>query len=184
MVEIRFAQNTSDLNNILLLQEKNSKHSISPRERESEGFVTVRHSLAQLKKMQAVSPQIIALQKNELIGFALVMPLELKTVIPALVPLFVILDSLVYKDKPLKELDYYVMGQICVDKNHRGKGVFRKLYAAHRKHLSAKYNYCITEISSSNLRSLNAHLAVGFEVLHSFVDPTDEWTIVLWDWTC
>ena len=59
--------------------------------------------------MQAVSPQIIALQEIDLIGFALVMPLELKTAIPSLVPLFVILDSLVYKDKPLKELNYYVM---------------------------------------------------------------------------
>ena len=97
--------------------------------------------------------------------------------------MFNLLDTLTYKGTPVKDLRYYVMGQICVAKAYRGKGVFRQLYAAHKKHLSGTYDFCITEISSRNLRSMRAHEKVGFTLLHRFSDATDEWNIVLWDWT-
>ncbi|MCH1418110.1 MAG: hypothetical protein L7U68_06150 [Flavobacteriaceae bacterium] len=75
------------------------------------------------------------------------------------------------------------MGQICVDKAFRGQGVFRQLYAEHMALLSKQYNYCITEVSNRNLRSMQAHYATGFELLHCFSGTQDEWNIVLWDWT-
>ena len=69
------------------------------------------------------------------------------------------------------------------NKNYRGQGVFRQLYAAHKQLLSKQYDYCITEVSTRNLRSMQAHFSIGFELLHCFTDPQDEWNIVLWDWT-
>ena len=75
------------------------------------------------------------------------------------------------------------MGQICVGKDYRGQGVFRQLYLAHRERLSQDFDYCITEVSTSNIRSMRAHQNIGFQVLHTFTDELDEWNIVLWDWT-
>lgn len=75
------------------------------------------------------------------------------------------------------------MGQICVDKAFRGQGVFRQLYASQKALLSGQYNYCITEVSARNLRSMQAHYAIEFELLHRFSDTQDKWNIVLWDWT-
>jgi len=180
---IRFASSTSDLKQILLLQSDNAKSTLSASAIENEGFVTVRHGLDQLQEMQRQSPQILAVDGDTLAGYALVMPRELKNSIPVLIPMFNLLDTLTYKGAPVKDLRYYVMGQICVAKAYRGKGVFRQLYAAHKKHLSGTYDYCITEISSRNLRSMRAHEKVGFTLLHRFSDATDEWNIVLWDWT-
>ena len=66
------------------------------------------------------------------------------------------------------------MGQVCVAKEFRGQGVFHQLYAAHKSLLSKQYNYCITEVSTRNLRSLQAHFVVGFELLYHFTDAQDE----------
>jgi predicted GNAT family N-acyltransferase len=118
-----------------------------------------------------------------LAGYALSMTRELKVNIPVLIPLFERLDNLFYNGRAVKDLSYYVMGQICVDKAFRGQGVFRQLYASHKALLSGQYNYCITEVSTRNLRSMQAHYAIGFELLHRFSDTQDEWNIVLWDWT-
>lgn len=180
---IRQANTLLDLTQILTLQKKNTQSALSAKEIEEQGFVTVEHRLVQLKKMQALVPQIIAVKKNLLLGYALVMPKELKTTIPVLVPMFKLLDTLNYKGQAVQKLSYYVMGQICVAKSARGQGVFRALYKAHKNLLAEKYDYCITEISSRNLRSMQAHLAIGFDPLHTFTDEQDEWNIMIWDWT-
>ena len=72
--------------------------------------------------MQALIPQIIAVENQTLAGYALSMTRELKAAIPVLVPLFERLDTLRYNGCSLNELSYYVMGQICVDKNIEDKG--------------------------------------------------------------
>ena len=180
---IRPVETQLDLIDILALQKKNTQTAILPEEIETQGFVTVEHSLMQLEKMQALIPQIIAVENQTLAGYALSMTRELKATIPVLIPLFERLDTLHYNGCPVNELSYYVMGQICVDKNYRGQGVFRQLYTAHKQLLSKQYDYCITEVSTRNLRSMQAHFSIGFELLHCFTDPQDEWNIVLWDWT-
>ena len=183
MLRVCQATSVQDLKNILELQGENMKVRLTPEEIDDDGFITVRHNLEQLKVMQNLVPQVIATDEERLAGYALIMARELKNSIPVLVPMFELLDTLAYRGKPVRSLNYYVMGQICVRKTYRGKGVFRQLYRAHRELLSKDYDCCITEISTSNFRSLRAHLAVGFQLLHTFKDAFDEWNIVLWDWT-
>lgn len=183
MLTIREAVSTQDLQNILILQRENMRGVLSPSEILEEGFITVHHSLEQLEAMQALVPQILAVDGPKLAGYALVMPRALKNSIPVLVPMFELLDTLSYEGKAVSALRYYVMGQICVGKDYRGQGVFRQLYQAHRERLSKDFDYCITEVSSANLRSMRAHLKIGFQLLHTFTDELDEWNIVLWDWT-
>jgi RimJ/RimL family protein N-acetyltransferase len=36
----------------------------------------------------------------------------------------------------------------------------------------------VTEVSTSNTRSLRAHARVGFEVVTTYRDATDEWAVV------
>lgn len=172
-----------DLSSILALQRKNLSSSLSLEEQTTEGFVTVQHRIEQLVLLHHSAPQIIAKENEIIVGYALVMPPALKSTIAVLTPLFERLSTLKYKGIPLQELRYYVMGQICVAKSHRGQGVVEKLYATHRAFLAHQYDYCITEISTRNLRSMRAHIKQGFELIHQFSDATDEWNIVLWDWT-
>ena len=74
------------------------------------------------------------------------------------------------------------MGQVCVDKAYRGKGVFDMLYQHHKQVLKDRFDFVVTEISTNNLRSVRAHEKVGFKNIHTYKDAVDEWSVVLWDW--
>jgi len=74
------------------------------------------------------------------------------------------------------------MGQICIDKTYRGKGIFNILYQKHKELYSHKYDLLVTEISVNNPRSLRAHEKVGFKIIHTYHDALDEWAVVVWDW--
>lgn len=172
-----------DVRQILELQRINLPVSISQEELEDQGFVTVRHSEELLLEMNAAEPQIIAKDGDRVVAYALVMLAEFGQRVPVLVPMFDLLDSLEYRGRKLAASNYYVIGQVCVAKSHRGQGVFDGLYEQHRRQMSGRYHFVITEIASRNRRSLRAHARVGFETIHRYTDPDGEaWDIVLWDW--
>jgi ribosomal protein S18 acetylase RimI-like enzyme len=181
-IQVKQASSAEELIEIIALQEKNHRDYVSVEEGLKNGFVSIIHDLALLEEMNVASPQIIATADNEVIAFALVMLKEFEDRIPVLVPMFKMLKELSYKHKKLEEYSYYVMGQICIAEKYRSIGVFDKLYLKHREMNSKKYDLCVTEVSSSNLRSLKAHQRVGFKTIHTFKDFTDEWQIMVWDW--
>jgi L-amino acid N-acyltransferase YncA len=90
-------------------------------------------------------------------------------------------ESLQWKNKSLNDYTYYVMGQICVDKQYRGQGLFDALYQKHKEVYSKQFDLIVTEIATRNHRSINAHKRVGFETIDTFTDDTDEWNVVAWD---
>ena len=74
------------------------------------------------------------------------------------------------------------MGQVCIDKAYRGKGVFSMLYEQHKQSYSKHYQMLVTEISVHNYRSQRAHEKVGFKTIHTYTDAMDSWNLVVWDW--
>ena len=102
---------------------------------------------------------------------------EFKNDIPVLKPMFVQIDN--YIDAGTS---YITMGQICVDKAYRRQGVFRALYQKMKEELKNKYDLLITEVDADNQRSLQAHYAIGFKKLASYLANGVEWQIVYWDW--
>lgn len=166
----------AELEKILALQRKNLARNVDPVEAASQGFVTVEHTLDILARMHALAPSLVAFDDDDtLAGYALVMPVECRTLLPILAPMFSRLEN-------RGEKDYYIMGQICVAKEHRGKGVFDALYAAHRAHLEDRFAACITEVATRNGRSMRAHARVGFEEIERYRDATDEWSLLRWRW--
>jgi RimJ/RimL family protein N-acetyltransferase len=76
-----------------------------------------------------------------------------------------------------------VVGQVCIDKEYRGKGLLDNCYTAYKEHFIHQYDFAVTEIASNNLRSLAAHTRIGFKEIHRYISPDQtEWCIVLWDW--
>jgi ribosomal protein S18 acetylase RimI-like enzyme len=127
--------------------------------------------------MHALAPSIVAKDGDELAGYALVMPIECRSFIPVLAPMFQRLEAL-----RMFQRRFYVMGQICVASPYRGRGVFDLLYHAHREHLRGRFDACVTEVSVRNTRSLRAHQRIGFEELERYRDATDEWVLLVWNW--
>jgi GNAT superfamily N-acetyltransferase len=171
-----------DLRQILDLQHANLRQNLDTGEMSDQGFVTLQHSLAILEEMHRLAPGIVVKDGDRVIGYALTETKECRYLMPDLEPMFVLFDGLTWKNRPVTSYSYYVMGQICIAKEYRGRGVFGMLYEEHRRVYGAVFDLFLTEISTSNLRSLRAHEKVGFRIVHTHRDEIDEWNVVGWDW--
>jgi len=168
-----------DLEQILALQAENLKENLPESMRFQDGFVTVNHTLDQLAQMNIELPQIVAKADDQIIGYALAMPQSMKFHIKSLIPMFEMLDQLIFNGKPLKDYEYYVMGQICIQKEYRGKGIFKGLYEMHKTLFYKNFDLCVTEISTANPRSIKAHEKIGFQTINAYRDDIDEWNVVV-----
>jgi len=181
-MEIKLATHSDELYQILAIQKENHYQNLADNSKNDKGFVTVMHSFEMLDKMNSKAPQIIAKKNNKVIAYALVMLCEFKNLIPALIPMFETIEKLEFKEEKLNEFNYYLMGQICVADDYKRRGLFTKLYLKHKEVYSPLFDYCITEVSTSNTPSTLAHKKVGFQRIHTYNDATNEWHILLWDW--
>lgn len=179
---ITLAGSSRELQQILSLQDENLIHRIDEEDRSSEGFLTLRHSQDVLEKMHRFGPSVIVKKDEEVIAYALTMYPECRRLIPDLEPMFALFDSLLWKGEPLNNYSFYLMGQVCIAKPYRGKGLFEAMYHFHRHSYQSQFDLLVTEIATRNHRSLRAHLRVGFEVIHIHRDELDEWAVVGWDW--
>jgi hypothetical protein len=163
------------------LQRQNLPSVLPEGEALREGFVTVHHTLEILQKMHAMRPSVIVRDGSDLAGYALTMPIGCRDFLPVLVPMFELFDSLSCRGRPLREHRFYVMGQICVAKEHRGSGVFETLYRGHAELHGSEHDLVVTEISGKNARSARAHAKIGFFEIGRHRDSTDDWSVVAWD---
>ncbi|MFD0863337.1 GNAT family N-acetyltransferase [Sungkyunkwania multivorans] len=172
--EITYKQASSDdeLRQILALQQENHRDDLSIEIQKKEGFITLRHDFETLKQMNDACGHIIAKDGFKVVGYALSMTRYFRDDIPLLIPMFQKIE------KALPSTDYLVMGQVCIDRQYRGKGIFRDLYKYMRAALSKDFEMLITEVNKKNTRSLNAHKAIGFEILST----SDDWLVIAWDW--
>lgn len=173
MIEFTTATNPTELLQILELQQQNLPENLSEVDKKEQGFVTVYHDLELLQKMNDVHPHIIAKSNGLVVGYALSMSKIFRNDIPILIPMFDEIDTTSEGAKP-----YILMGQVCIDKHYRGKGIFRGLYAKMKEEFSGIYDSIITEIDEKNTRSVNAHKAIGFKTLKTYTSNNQDWEIV------
>src|ERR1051325_2216597 len=110
------------------LNQENLKQNLDKRTQEQEGFVTWLYSLELLEKMHQLSPSIIVKDNEKLVAYALTTLKESKAFHPDLQTMFRNLEPVQYKSNPLSSYQFYCMGQICVAKEYRGKGLVNMLY--------------------------------------------------------
>ncbi|MEO8404548.1 MAG: GNAT family N-acetyltransferase [Chitinophagaceae bacterium] len=182
---LRFTTSTTneDLSGIKLLQENNLRKHLTAEEIQQQGFVTVSHSLEDLRKMNAWEQNVIMKDHDKVVGYLLAMTKNSNADIPVLIPMFNSFDNIGYKGKMISDYNYLVVGQVCIDKNYRGQGLLDKMYEAYKDHFQKKYDFAITEISTANQRSINAHHRIGFKEIFKYTDAQKiEWSIVIWNW--
>ncbi len=162
--------NTEELQQILRIQQQNLIENIDNAEMRSQGFVTLRHDAGKLEQMHRLAPAVIIKRDDVVVAYALSMLQECRRLMPGLESMFGLLDQLSWNNKPLKRSRYYVMGQICIEKQYRGQGLFEQLYQYHKKMYRSRFDLFVTEISTRNHRSLRAHEKAGFKVIHTHRD--------------
>jgi predicted GNAT superfamily acetyltransferase len=183
MITFTTAVTDKDFAEIIALQKENLAENLSASEIQEQGFVTVVHSMEALKKMNGYEQHLVMKDDSKVAGYLLAMTKYSRADIPVLVPMFEIFEKISYGDKLLADYNFIVVGQVCIHKDYRGKGLLNKSYAAYKNLYQKKYDFAITEIAISNQRSLNAHKKAGFTEVHQFTDINKiAWSIVLWDW--
>lgn len=184
MSDVIYAQaaTQSELEQILQLQQINVSESISENELKDQGFVTVKHDLSLLQAMKDACPHIVAKSENKVVGYALVMLRDFRDRIPVLIPMFDQIDGIVVNGKPLRAGSYFVMGQVCIAKEFRSRGLFQGMYEYMQICMSKNFEWVITEVSKRNPRSLRAHEKVGFECLKVYEAEGEIWEIIGWKW--
>lgn len=181
-IAIQFAETTGQLQQILALQASNLRLTLPAETEEVEGFVTVRHTLPILQMMNELTPHTIAFVEEKVVGYALAMPPVFRLQIPELSAMFELLDKVEWHGKYLCDYIYLVMGQICIDRQWRRKGIFRSLYNQFFQTHSVGFDLVITEVATRNTRSLNAHLALGFVRAHIYLEEgVEEWVVLVYD---
>lgn len=183
MIRYTTTENEQDLHGIIALQQANLADRLSVKEIKEQGFVTVRHGLSDLQKMDAIEKSILAKDDDQVIGYLLAMTERSKDDIPILIPMFELFKKINFNGKPVSEYNYMVVGQVCISKQYRGKGILDDCYKFYKEHFKNKYDLAITEIATTNLRSIRAHERTGFREIHRYTDPGNtEWSVVAWDW--
>ncbi len=168
-----------DLEAIIALQRINMEDALQEGEIAAEGFVTIRYDVPTLASICGSHHHIIASDSSDLAGYALVLLRDKAHLVPFLEPMMGVLNGISYQGKNLPDFSWFIMGQVCVAKAYRGKGVFENLYNAMKLEYHNNFSLIITEISGRNTRSIRAHEKVGFKTLHSFKDDRGgDWYIV------
>ncbi len=161
-----------ELKQILALQKRNLPTSVQENEQKTEGFVTVQHTLEILRAMHKKCPHILAKHGDTVVGYALSMHPDFGDSIEVLKPMF---EQIKFH---LAEKNFIVMGQICINKTYRKKGIFRNLYLTMKMQVTPPYSAIITEVNAKNTRSLEAHYAVGFKELRRYMAGEQEWVLI------
>jgi GNAT superfamily N-acetyltransferase len=179
MIDYTFAKTEEDLKSILVLQTINLPGSISAEEALEQGFVTVVHDLDLLREMNSPYPHTIAKESDQVIGYTLSMTVNFTARIPVLIPFMERLQQMEWAGHSVTDVQYVLMGQVCVARDYRGQGVFKGLYRKMQEQMAPHFELIITEISERNPRSLWAHKKVGFVEMTRYQAPDGErWVVV------
>ncbi|MCW5518378.1 GNAT family N-acetyltransferase [Aureitalea sp. L0-47] len=172
MVHIKRVDNPDELAQILLLQQENLPENISWETKRKEGFVTVKHDLELLTEMNTACPHFIAVSYNEVVGYCLCMHPKFGNEIEILRPMFEQIRKYYPND------DYMVMGQVCISRDYRGQGIFRKLYDHMLLGIQPEFSTIITEVDLKNTTSVNAHYAIGFKLICEYESDDRRWVLI------
>ncbi|HEX3024166.1 MAG TPA: GNAT family N-acetyltransferase [Chitinophagaceae bacterium] len=183
MIKIKRVTNDAEVEGIKKLQSENLNINISAEEAALQGFLSAVYSVEFLKIMNDASPAIIAVDDNIVVGYALVSTKEIRYHHDLLADLFNAIDKINYDGINLKDANYVVVGQLCVAKNYRGKGLVQQMYQHFRDSLQHQFDYCLTDVAQANPRSLKAHLTTGFKIINTLTYGGISWDVVMWDWT-
>ncbi|MDQ3551335.1 MAG: GNAT family N-acetyltransferase [Bacteroidota bacterium] len=174
--------NKDEIHQIHALNQKNLRQNLTPCIQKEEGFVSWLYSIELLEKMHHLAPSVIIKDGDIVAGYALTTLKESAEFHPDLQIVFQNLQKLQLNNQPIFNYRFYCMGQICISKEYRGKGLVNMLYQKHKEIYYKEYDFILTDIATRNSRSMKSHQKIGFKTIHSYVDNIDEWDVVIWDW--
>ena len=180
MYQTELVTNARQIQQIADLSATNLKSAVDENTKIEQGFLTWEYNVELLSAMHEITPSVIVTYQGDVVGYALTATHAMADVHTEMKIMLNNLSTLTYQSKSINDYKYYMMGQICISKEHRGKGLFEQLYQHHKTVYGKQYDFLLTEVSTSNHRSLRAHEKVGFKTIHTYRDHADEWDVIIW----
>eukprot|EP01039_Chlorochromonas_danica_P002857 gene2857-3121_t len=174
----------NDLPQIKALQLANLSKNLSDEEKASEGFLTADYSLDLLQVMHREAPAVVAKEREggRVVGYVLAVTKSLYGSHELLNHLMDDLKSLSFEGQTLSDYNYVIVGQLCVAKGYRGRGLVSLLYEAFRVAFSPQHSLAVTEVAVSNPRSLRAHERSGFQIVRTKSYEGVAFHTIAWPW--
>ncbi len=157
----------TDYQGILALQHKNQLNQLTAVEKEN-GFLSVEFTEEQFKRMNQESGIVVCKDQHIVCGYLCASSLAFNKAFTIPAAMISQCAQLHYKKQPMDHYRSIIVGPWCVERSHRGTGVFSNLWHALNKILSADIELMITFISTQNPRSLHAAKKVGLEEIATF----------------
>jgi hypothetical protein len=168
-----------DFDGILRLQYQNLLTTLLGKDL-SQGFLSIEFTRKQLHKINSELGIFVALRGKEVVGYLMAESVEFAVVSPLIAHLLKRLNEFVFDDVPLSSCHLFVYGPVCIDKQHRGQGVLKKLFDVMLRTLQGQYDVGIAFVSALNPRSFNAHKnKLGMQMVDEFeFNGQKYWTLI------
>jgi hypothetical protein len=156
IVDVRRAT-PDDYAGILELAEANYEGNLSPGERR-QGFLSARFTLRQVADVASDLGIVVGIDEGRVAAFVFASRCEFADqpdIVKAMVAEF---DRVRFQGRPLSEYGVFVYGPACIGRDHRGRGLLRKLYEGLRREVAGKYDLGTAFIAEGNPHSLKAHV--------------------------
>ncbi len=158
----------SDIEGILVLQERNLYTNLSESER-ANGFVTTPFTKPLIHNLLSQTGVFVVENNAEIFGYAFAGNWEFFSQWSIFPFMLSRLTQLQYKGKQIPVENSFQYGPVCLDHSLRGSGVFSQLFATMRFHFASRFPIGVTFINRLNPRSLAAHTRkLDLEIIDEF----------------
>lgn len=147
----------ADYSSILRLQNANQLEQLS-KEEKKQGFVTSNFTLETLDAINKALGILIAVSDDEVAGFVCMTPPEKLPDHPVIQAMFKTFPQQQFNGKSLSQQRIFIYGPVCIDKNRRGQGILKKLFAGVKNFVQLHYDAGVAFINENNPHSLSAHV--------------------------
>lgn len=180
MIKTRIG-NESDIEGVLLLQEKNLYSNLSKEERKN-GFVTTPFTKNQIKEIIMQTGLFVAEKDQEIVAYVYAGDWEYFKqwdIFNFMVSRF---PGLSFKGKSITTKNSFQYGPICIDTSYRGRGLLNSIFEEMRLEFLKKYPISITFINKINKISEKAHTKkLGWEIIDEFIFNENEYLGLAFD---
>jgi len=172
----------AELEAVARLQQENLGRNVSEDDKATQGFVSVETPMELLKKISDEEGITVARVDGKVAGYIMPITVEHGKHIPLLEPFIARFKNIQVDGRPLAAYRHCIIGQICIDAQYRGQGIFEQLYQELGARLAQRYDVAITEVGANNPRSLHAHTKkAGLKVIEQYTANGQDWYVLLLD---
>ncbi len=158
---------SQDFDLMVELQNANLVTRLTEQEKQ-QGFLSGSFSASQFKELNDDLAVIVSLDGPNLVGFLCASSVAFNQNFRLPAAMTARFKDISYNGQPLSNYSSVVAGPVCVDRGHRGMGVFESMYDCLIETVPKEYDLITVLVSTSNPRSIKAHEKVGLETIDSF----------------